>query len=96
MSSVNTVTVEAVTEETRDGVSVVHVCTLLDALFGQNKWMGIDPDIWNKAILDWVNATGAYYYSWEGPSYMRLAELDRGVSKTAEAGKTVLVIEALS
>jgi hypothetical protein len=91
--SVNSV----VTEYTRDNVGVIHICTLLDALFGENGWMGQDPDLVNKAVVDWLNNhREVFYYAWEGESFLRLAELDKGVRKTLESGKSVLLIEALS
>jgi hypothetical protein len=87
---------QSISDEVHNGVRVIHVCQLLDAMYGVNGWMGMDHEIWGKAMVEWVNRHDACYHSWEGPSYMRLAERDNGLRKAWEAKKTVLVIEALS
>lgn len=81
--------------EVIDGITVVWICALLDALFPQG-WAGADPEVTNSAVLAWVKDSGAHYHAWEGESYLRLTELDRGLAAAKRAGKSLLLIEPLS
>jgi hypothetical protein len=94
---VASVTIDSVVSEEQDGVRIINICALLDALFGDNGWYGLDPEIVNGAVVEWLNGhKEVFYYAWEGESFLRLAEQDSGVRKAKDAGKSVLVIEALS
>jgi hypothetical protein len=92
---VHSPSVDEVSTENHDGIKVVHMCSLLDGIFGQDAWMG-KYELASAQVMAWVKRNDACYYAWEGESFLRLAELDNGLRKTKADGKTVLVIEAMS
>jgi len=69
---------------------------LLDAIYGENKWMDISSDEWTESVKMWVTAHDAHYHGWEGPSYMHLAERNTAVMMAVISFRNVVVIEALS
>lgn len=78
-------------------IRVVHMGEFLDALHGKDAWMGMDFDEQSRLFREWMaDHPEVCYHSWEGESYLRLAELDKGLEKTIAAGKTILLIESLS
>jgi len=96
MNDISTISVESVTDEVREGVSVVHICTLLDAIYGENKWMDAPYGEQSEAIKSWIATHDCHYHAWEGPSFMHLAERNTAVMMAVISFKSVVVIEALS
>ena len=90
------ISVESVTDEVREGVSVVHMCTLLDAIFGENKWMDVASEEWTSAVQEWITSHDCHYHCWEGPSFMHLAERNVAVMMAVVKNCKIVVIEALS
>jgi hypothetical protein len=96
MSKFYFISAESVTDEVREGVQVVYMTALLDAMYGENKWMDVPAGEWNESVKAWVEAHDAHYHSWEGPSYMHLAERNTAVMMAVIKDSKIVVIEALS
>lgn len=79
------------------GVSVIHICPLMDVLFGaQDAWMKQSHEETCERVVNWIGANGSHYHAWSGPSYMSLAERNKAVDEAISLGKSIVVIEALS
>jgi hypothetical protein len=80
-----------------DGVSVIHICPLLDVLFSpKDSWMKASYDETCERVIKWISENGAHYHAWSGPSYLGLAERNNAVEAAKRLGKSIVVIEALS
>lgn len=91
-----TSSIEHLVTENLDGVSVIHICNLLDEIYGKDRWFGMDPLLRFERVLDWIEEHGAHYYAWDGPSFYRLAKRNDAIEETRKLGKSLVVIEALS
>lgn len=81
-------------------VEVIHSSELMNVIFpgywSNNLYFKIEPDVQAKAVADWCANNNAHFFSWEGPSYGRLAMQDCAILNAVALGKSKVVIEALS
>lgn len=74
--------------EVRDGVAVINVCDLYDAL---NLWEA-DWDTSSSAVMGWCESNGASYYARCREDFFTF----QAVEQAKAEGKTSVVVEDLS
>jgi hypothetical protein len=89
-------------DQVLEGVSVIHVGSLLDALYGKDAWYGLDYTETSKVVRAWVARNGAHYYSdekWvldENGNDTRGFSVWTGVYQAKRFGARIVVCENLS
>lgn len=98
MKAMRKVTVPASKVRFIEGVQVINICDLIDAIFGEGaSWGSVDYDVVSAAVQKWCRQHGAHYYAeerWDADGM--LFSYWKGAYQAKRYGFRIVVCEDLS
>jgi len=73
-------------------VRVVNICTLLDKIYGKDKWFNVDYMDYQNAVAKWCHDKNAYFYAAPRTEFSEYGACQKANSE----GYSTVVVEDLS